>query len=308
MSTRTKHTQSTSPGSWRRFVRLRPKVWASLLSIAVLGVGGHFLWRQQAASIARRPQYQLTSEAIHISPLPAWIRSDIKTEALRDAGLPGNLSLLEDWDTLVQRLRQAFEFHPWVKSVDRISRRLPSSLDIELTYRRPLAAVEVKGPGGVALLPVDVAGVRLPDVDLTDAERRFLPRIVNVSGRPLIGATWEDPRVVGGVKLASALQDVWRQLQLVEIIPSPHPQVQGDARFYSFEIVTNGRTRIVWGAAPGDERSAGESPFAEKRKRLLEFAATGGRLDSIHGPAAVDVRKELLVTPRTAKREENEVR
>jgi hypothetical protein len=283
-------------------------VWASLLAIAVLGVGGHFLWRQQAASIARRSPYRLTPDAIRISSLPDWIRSDIKTEALRAAGLPGNLSVLDDWDTLVQRIRQAFEFHPWVKSVNRITRRLPSSLEIELTYRRPLAAVEVKGPGGVALLPVDAAAVRLPDIDLTDAERRFLPRIVNVSGRPMIGAIWEDPRVVGGVKLAGALQDVWRPLQLVEIIPSPHPQVLGEARFYAFEIVTNGRTRIVWGAAPGDEQSAGESPFAEKRQRLLDFAASGGRLDSIHGPAAVDVRKELLVTPRTASREENEVR
>jgi hypothetical protein len=297
MSTRTKPSGAHPSRSWLSFVRLRPKVWAALSVIVILGICGRFLWQQQVAGIARRPQYQLAPDAIRISPPPTWIRSDIKTEALRDAGLPGNLSLLEDWDTLVQRIRQAFEFHPWVKSVTRITRKHPSSLEIDLEYRRPIAAVELSGPQGSALLPIDATGVRLPDVDLTDAERRFLPRIVNVSGRPMIGHVWEDPRVVGGVNLAIALHDVWRQLQLVEIRPSAHPHVQGDARFYSFEIVTNGRTRIVWGAPPGEEQSAGESPFDEKRKRLLEYAATTGRLDSIHGPAAVDVRKELIVTP-----------
>jgi hypothetical protein len=269
---------------------------------AVLGLTGHFIWRQQLAVVAHNPQYQVTPEAIQITPPPPWVRSDIKTEVLRDAGLVGKLSLLDDWETLVARVRQAFESHPWIGSVARITRHLPNSLVIELEYRRPIAAVESSSQSGIALLPIDATGARLPEADLTDAELRYLPRISQVMGRPMTGHTWEDPRVLGGVKLAAALYDVWRQLRLVEIIPSAHPVVQGDVRYYSYEIVTSGRTRIVWGAAPGEEQLAGESPLATKRQRLVDFAASNGRLDAIDGPASVDVRKDLVVVPRTAKR------
>ena len=47
------------------------------------------------------PQYQLTADNIHITPPPPWIRSDIKAEVLRDAGLVGTLSVLDDWATLL---------------------------------------------------------------------------------------------------------------------------------------------------------------------------------------------------------------
>ena len=72
---------------------------------------------------------------------------------------------------------------------------------------------------------------------------------------------------------------------------------------YTFEIITSGGTRIVWGAAPGQEASAGESAFDQKRKRLLDYAAQHGQLESIDGPAAIDVRSDLVVTPRTAQHE-----
>jgi hypothetical protein len=278
------------------------------LLLSIIGVGGQILWQRQAATIARNPAYQLTANDVRITPPPVWVRSDIKSEVLRDAGLIGHLSLLDDWDALVHRVRQAFEFHPWVASVKRISRSLPNSLEIELEYRRPIAAVEFSGQGGVALLPIDAAAIRLPEADLTDDERRYLPRIANVSGRPLVGHAWDDSRVVGGARLAAALADVWQSLRLVMIVPSSHPLVHGEARFYSFEIVTSGGTRIVWGAAPGEDQTAGESTAAAKRQRLLDYAVASGRLDAIDGPDSVDIRKELVVTPRTAKREAGETR
>ncbi|MEX2316912.1 MAG: hypothetical protein WD669_07160 [Pirellulales bacterium] len=308
MSGRNAPSRRSAPTSWVSRIRLRPQIWAALLLLSILGVCGQILWQQHAATVARNPEYQLTANDVHITAPPPWVRSDIKSEVLRDAALIGNLSLLEDWDTLVGRVRQAFEFHPWVASVTRITRALPNSLQIELEYRRPVAAVESSGQGGVALLPIDTGAVRLPEADLTDDERRYLPRIANVAGRPLVGHTWDDPRVVGGAKLAAALAEVWHSLRLVVIHPSSHPLVQGDARFYSFEIVTSGGTRIVWGAAPGEEQSAGESTPAAKRQRLLDYAVATGRLDAIDGPASVDVRRELIVTPRTARREAAEKR
>ena len=210
-----------------------------------------------SGSAARRrspahPQYQLTAESIHITPPPPWIRSDIKAQVLRDAGLVGTLSVLDDWDTLSRRVKDAFEFHPWVASVERITQRLPSSLDIELKYRQPIAAVESSDSSGVMFLPIDEHAVRLPEGDLTEAERRYLPRISGVTGRPLVGDAWDDPRVVGGAKLAAAA----RRRLAATAARGNHRRAAIRRRttrrkLYTFEIVTTGGTRIVWGATPG---------------------------------------------------------
>jgi hypothetical protein len=270
----------------------------------VLAVGfvGNLAWKHYLPQIARHPQYQIAADHIHISPLPAWIRADVKAEVLRDSSLIGKLSVIEDHQQLQKRVRDAFAFHPWVEEVGAIKIDLPASLDVELKYRRPVAAVETVDKSTVSYMPIDARGVRLPEGDFTDYERRSLPRISGVAGVPSVGDRWEDERVSNAADLAAKLADVWGQLRLVEIIPSLHAQVRGEVSFFAFEIMTSGGTRIVWGAAPGREADAAESTFEAKRKRLLEYAATHGQLDSIDGPASVDVRSELVVLPRTARR------
>ncbi|MCI0331983.1 MAG: hypothetical protein L0228_02005 [Planctomycetes bacterium] len=300
MSQRIKPDSPPLPVLLRRLL-FRPRVWAGLVFLLGLGVGAHFLWQRGAPTIARHPQYQLAAESIHITPPPAWIRSDLKSQVIRDAGLTA-LSVLDDWDTLSRRVKDAFEFHPWVSSVERITKRLPAALDIELTYRRPVAAVESRDSSGISFLPVDERAIRLPEGDLTDIELRYLPRISGVTGRPLVGDTWNDLRVVGGAKLAAALGDVWQKLRLVEIIATIQAAGADDSQSCSFDIITTGGMKVVWGTAPGQETSAGESTFDQKRKRLLDYAAQHGQFESIDGPAAIDVRNDLVVTPRTARK------
>jgi hypothetical protein len=161
--------------------------------------------------------------------------------------------------------------------------------------------VESGDSSGVSLLPVDRNAIRLPEADHTEVELRYLPRNAGVTGRPLIGDAWNDPRVVGGTKLAAALSDVWQRLRLVEIIAAL-PSIHGDSsQAYSFNIITSGGTRVVWGAAPGHESTSGESPFDQKRKRLMDYAAQYGQLESINGPEEIDVRSDLIIKPRTAR-------
>jgi hypothetical protein len=286
----------------RSLFRFRPKGWLSLLIIASLGIGAHFLWKYRGPQIAQESHYSITEENIFITPPPTWIRTDIKTQALRDSGLVGTLSVLDDWDTLARRVKDAFQFHPWVESVQRVERKLPRSLVVELVYRSPVAAVESSDPSGIMYLPIDKNGVRLPEVDFSDAQRRHLPRISGITGRPLVGDQWDDVRVTGGAKLAVYLADVWQKLRLVEIIASLQSTPRDEKPRYRFDLVTSGGTRIVWGMMPGDEAASGESPFAEKRQRLLDYATQYGKLESaIDGPEMLDVRKELVVTPRTAR-------
>jgi hypothetical protein len=259
------------------------------------------MWQRYLPSIAQHAQYRLAAQNIRITPQPPWIRSDIKGEALRDAGLTDSLTLLADGDTFSRRIKDTFEFHPWVASVERITRRLPSGLEVELKYRKPVAAVESSDANGIVYLPIDESAVRLPEGDFTDVELRYLPRISGAAGRPLVGDTWVDARVVGGAQLAAALADVWQQLRLVEILVHHQAESQNEPTSRAFEVVTSGGTRIVWGVAPGQEVAAHESSVSEKRKRLLEYAAQHGRLDSIDGPAVLDIRTELIVQQRTAR-------
>src|SRR5262245_32516138 len=111
-------SKSNASAPSRSPIRIRPRVVAILTLLLGLGIVGHFVWQHCAPTIARHPQYRLAAENIHITPAPPWIRSDIKSEVLRDAGLAGTISVLDDWDTLAERVRKAFESHPWVASVD----------------------------------------------------------------------------------------------------------------------------------------------------------------------------------------------
>jgi hypothetical protein len=301
LSPRIKPESAPVPSATRGLLRLRPRVWIALFLILALGVSIHFLWQRIQPALAGESHYLLAIENIHITPPPPWIHADIKAEVIRDGGLAGAISLLDPWDALSKRVREAFEFHPWVHSVERIAKRPPRALDVRLKYRRPIAAVESADADGIAFLPIDEHAVRLPDRDLSDAERRHLPRISGIVGRPLVGDRWDDPRVTGAAKLAAALADVWRQLHLVEILPATDRAYSDERSAFAFELITSGGTRIVWGAAPGSEAPAGESPLAQKRARLLEYATQNGSLQSIDGPARLDVRSSLVVTPRTAR-------
>jgi hypothetical protein len=298
---RIKPSSSTLPEPGKRFLPVRPRTLVGIVLFIGLGIGANMLWQRSKPVVAGSAQYLITADNIHITTPPPWIRSDIKADALRDIGLSQPISVLDDWSALAERIKNAFEFHPWVASVERISKGLPSSLTVDLIYRRPVAAVESSDSDGVAFLPVDEHAIRLPEGDLTDAERRYLPRISGITGRPLVGDHWDDARVDGGAKLAAALADVWQQLQLVEILANVGPPAANGQRQCSFEIVTTGGTTIVWGAAPGMEAANSELTCDQKRTHLLQFGAQQGGLDSVDGPERLDVRRELVVTPRTAR-------
>ncbi|HEY4231963.1 MAG TPA: hypothetical protein VGM76_00925 [Lacipirellulaceae bacterium] len=302
MGAEKKSPQATAPKSEPFWSLGRPNIWTWLLLGLALSIGAHLAWMQFGPTVARHAQYQIAADHVHITPPPAWIHADVRSEVLGDSGLVGTLSVLDDSERLQQRVRDAFSFHPWIAAVRRITLSLPATVDVELEYRRPIAAVQVAANAAAPCSPIDVTGFRLPDADFSDVERRYLPRIVGGSGQPLVGKPWTDERVLEAARLAAGLGDVWAKLRLVEIIPSADPRVRGEIRFHTFELTTSGGTRIRWGAPPGHEVDAGESPFDVKRQRLVDYAAQHGKLDSIEGPELVDVRSDLVVVPRTARR------
>lgn len=301
-----KATQSETPsgGVVRTFAQAlwhRRRGLAAGAMLAGLAVICALAWQVARQQMRADPRYQVTAASIEIADPPPWVRTDIRLEALRDANLRGGLSVLDPPEQLQQRVADAFQFHPWVESVGKIQTLPPNRVQVELTYRRPLAAVEVEGQAG-KLAVIDRHGVRLPSGDLTPVELRYLPRIRQIESTTLPGELWRDHRVLGAVELVAALGQHWRGLDLIEIRPSTSLRVRGDLRYYSYEMLTLGGTRIQWGPKPS-ALPTGEPPFEQKLRWLVDYVASNGPLRSSYGtPATIDLREGFSIVQRTAKK------
>src|SRR3954454_23351119 len=117
MSPRVKSDSPLLSNASKKPFIFRLRSWISVLILAALAIAAHFAWLRSKPQLAQDPHFALTMDKIRVTPPPPWIRSDVKTQALLDANLIGTLSVLDEWETLSLRIKQAFEFHPWVASV-----------------------------------------------------------------------------------------------------------------------------------------------------------------------------------------------
>jgi len=293
-----KSTNVSSP-STHSLARLRAKAAIVAGVVALLAFGGRAVWLQVAPRVAAGDRYLLPAEEITVNQPPEWIAADVRGQVISNAGLDRRLSVLDPG--FIASIEGAFALHPWVASVQKIEKRFPPAVRVELIYRKPVAAIEVPAADGFQLLPVDWRGVRLPAADVPAIRLRYLPRLTGVVGTPAEGQRWDDPRVPGAVDLAMRLADSWESLHLFEIVPSARPEVQGDRRYFVYDLRSGGGTQIVWGAPPL-ENLPGEDEFAVKLARLKHCAKRYGPLDSVKSPAVIDIRRGVAVTPRTVKK------
>ncbi|MBX7166398.1 MAG: hypothetical protein K1X74_08605 [Pirellulales bacterium] len=272
-------------------------------SFLVLGV---LIALGAAATVGAWPEIQrlvhgnqnlwLLPQNIAINAPPAWIKSDVRAEVVRDAGLGRPISLVDP--QLVVRVRNAFSLHPWVARVVQVTKQHPARVQVVLEYRRPVAMVEV--PGG--LYPVDAEAVLLPSADFSALEASRYPRVSGIAHASLgsVGAVWADVRVQGAARIAAVLMEDWTLLGLQTIKPA----IRGDNTLSlagcSYELFTPRGTRIVWGHAV--DASSGEVAAAEKLARLKRLVAGGASLDGAGGPRDIDIRLpgDAVIVPRTA--------
>ncbi|HVC98169.1 MAG TPA: hypothetical protein VND64_31145 [Pirellulales bacterium] len=266
------------------------------LAAGLLGAAGYAIWQSVREHVYRSSHYHLSLDDIIVTPRPEWIRTDIKSEVVRDASVDGPLSVLDQ--RLLQRLREAFALHPWVAKVERVAKRSPARVEVDLVYRCPVCMVQV--PGG--LFPVDAEGVLLLTADFSPQEASRYPRLsgIPLSTAPPPGVRWPDERVLGGAEIAAALGDVWYEMELHHIQPTLDSTDDGRGG-PDYEVVTRHGTRIVWGAAPGADDS-GRTAAADKVARLKHFFADHGTLEGVRGSQDLDLRDgtEVRVTPHTA--------
>ena len=260
--------------------------------VAVASGAGYFVWQHVRDHLLAGSQYQVHPENVSVTSPPEWIRGDVKADVLREVTRSGPLSLLDD--DLTVRLASAFLAHPWVARVNRVSKHFPSSVDVSLAYRVPVAMVEVDG--GNAVLPVDEGGVLLPTHDSAgqanftaeDADR--YPRIAEIHTMPSgpEGTRWGDAGVLGGAQIAAALASDWTVLGLARIIPWERKPARSGVE-YTFALETHSGTRVHWGRAPGSQ-FGGEVPAAQKIAQLKRYAAAnGGTLDGPNGPQEIEI-------------------
>jgi hypothetical protein len=217
--------------------------------------------------VAAQDDYYLSAAQVDLTPQPPWIRSNVKAEVLRDASMDRPLSVLDD--DLARRIYEAFPLHPWIARVERVSKRYPARIVVEVAYRRPVCMVEV--PGGVH--PVDVESVLLPTGDFSSVDAARFPLLRGIDTQPgPAGTPWGDQRVLEGCRLAAALSDVWMELQLASLAPLPRAEDAWDQP-QRYELTTRSQARILWGLPPGDspaDKTLVEAKVTRLRQALQE--------------------------------------
>lgn len=281
-------------GSHRRTV-----VWGITLVLGTF-ILWTIVWHMVGDKVTTSQDYRLTADNLEVTPQPPWIRTDIRAEVLRSAGIDRGQSILDA--ELAKRVYDAFRLHPWVERVDRVAKRYPARIQVDLVYRRPVCVVELAS--GQYL--VDAQGVVLPSGDFAPNEAANYPRLLGIQSSPQgeVGGPWGDPAVGGGARLAAFLAESWRPLGLDRMLPlaaqpSTSSADDGADAPSEFELVTAGRTRIFWGAAPSGKD---DPTAAAKLLWLKKQVAQDGPLDG-RGPREIDLRQNpYRVVPITAQR------
>jgi len=274
-------------------------VFLTLGLVAGLAGAAYYGWQRVGGQVTQGPEYLLAPEQIEITPLPPWIRTDVRAEAIRDGGLSG-LSLLDR--ELTVKIARAFSLHTWVENVRRVRKEYPARVVVDLVYRRPVAMVEVTMNDRPGLLPVDVNGVLLPPADFSAEQARDYLRVSLADAVPAgpIGTPWGDPRVDGAARIAAVLQEHWKRLGLyrVSIAPTGTPSLTpGELVFL---LGTRRGAQIVWGPAPLANSPPDIKAALAKVERLVAYVEQHGPLDGLDTETQIDLTQATMSSQRTA--------
>ena len=286
-----------------RLARLIAQV-STLLRLATSSTGSVFLilalaggtftwaWMRWGHQVISDVRFTLSVDKIEVPSQPTWIQSNVKEEVVRDAKL-ASLSLLDHATAL--KVDRAFALHRWVRRVERVDKQSSRRLIVQLLYRQPTIMVKADPDG---FWPVDTEGYLLPPNEFSELQTREYLHVRGVTPQPAggVGTPYGDERVAAAARIASALTDVWKDLDLFAIEPQ---SAAADAIFTTavvYELVTRQGTRIVWGNPPDKERQS-ESTAADKVQRLVDYAERHGSLD---GASVIDLTdfRALRITPR----------
>lgn len=271
--------------------------------LAVLALLSYSFHKYSAPKIATWPEYALTSDRWEVTQKPNWIRRDVVRDALENGDLT-KLSLLDP--KLTEKTSNAFVTCSWVKEVKRVEKRYPAKVRVDLTYRKPVAIVEVEDEAsaekGLACYFVDEFGVLLPRSDFSEVDLPHYPRIrvPGATRQAPAGTAWGDPRVEQAAAIAGAILEKFADwgIYAVELAPRDEEDFRGKGPFH-YQLTTARGLKIDFGRAPGLEHSA-EATIGEKIKRLNDYKQRNGRLSDLDAGLIIDVRHPDEIKTRAA--------
>jgi hypothetical protein len=170
--------------------------------------------------------------------------------------------------------------------VERVGKRYPARMTVDVVYRRPACMVEVYDRGTCrGVYAVDPESVVLPTADFSPLDAARLPLLRGIDTLPSPpGSPWGDERVLEGCRLAAALAEAWLDLQLVSLAPLPRLDETLDEP-YRYELATRAGSRVLWGL-PATTSLADKPIFEAKlvrlRQLLAERSGQGAPLRTIH--------------------------
>lgn len=258
-------------------------------------------YQQWGGLVLGDAKYRITAESLEVSPpQPTWIYGNVKAEVIRDGSLEER-SALES--SLTPQMIDAFELHPWVESVVSLRKEYPNSIRVQLSYRRPVAMVEVFDEKRW-ISPVDRFGYVLPTDGFQhnlDSPDHYLRIYVGQQLAPAVAGTlWPDVRIRDASALAGVLAAAREPLGLYRIVALPAAE---EFRAPQFALATRQRAVVIWGSGPGEEEK-GESNASDKLAALQAFVREHGALDTLPSNRLLDLRYEsaILIEPQTASR------
>jgi hypothetical protein len=243
-----------------------------------------------APDLSREAAYLVSADRLRLPEHHEWIPEDFAEGILVRAGATPERPLSLLMDRLPERISHSLALDPWVESVRQVRQDRDGTIRADVTFRRPVLMIAT--PRG--MYAVDEQGVLLPPEDFSAEDIRRFPIARGIATLPRGGAgeTWDVPGLREAARLAAVLApdqketDPWRTLGLAAIlVPSPSRSGAGPL---TFELLTAGGSRIVWGHAPGTDSL--EPPAAQKIARLIYYREQCGGFETAQGPSRIDIR------------------
>lgn len=240
--------------------------------------------------LSSHEEYQFSLDQLQVNPPHRWVPSTLLEEVLEQSALPPAVSLLDA--DVARDVAVAFEAHPWVRRVESARVTNEPGMRIVMEYRTPVAFVSTTQ----GYYPIDQEAVLLPPIDFSLSDTDRLPVIRNIQSLPTAGAgrRWEDVVVLSAARLASVLapdQDMnryWRQFGLTAIVAPEAAGTTVSTDQLTFELETEGGSRIVWGRPPGADQL--EPTVEQKLGRLEQYFSRFRDVNAPNGPYRIDIR------------------
>lgn len=249
------------------------------IPLLVALVGGAIAWLPRWPGLleGRDRAFLVDPAYVAVDHGPAWLSGTI-AESLR-----ASLAELEPTplrrDDEVMALTAAIEqANGWVKSVDRIEKRYPNALEIEVTLREPVALVE--SAEGLVLVDAEARLVSTAAAASEFLASHSLPLIH--TSHPLrdarVGVEVRDTAIVEGLRVAAELApfrpDLERRGLALDVIDVTPKERSGGLSLTDVEVYTRAGLAIEWGRSGRHPEFGANEPSPDAKVRgLLRVAA-----------------------------------